>query len=539
MSLIRPSFTLPIALATLATASLVAACQSQFNMTGTPALAPQTQGTSVRALLAPGAAGTAVTIDNPGALPEAVRNANNLAVAFGTQVVRVTRNPGGYYTFTVPTQARMEPDVAGNWKVVFVMDERQSQIVTLQTGSPVQFANPPVLTDPAPAFIVRGLDVKLTANTPAGTDKYEFTWAYATTAQGPWQPIPGRGKVVTWTPPQQGNYYVKVDAVDRTTQLPYSTTTSSAAVFVTDGKDVVTTTPTSGSVDRGQPVTLNFNRPGGLVGTDLSYAWSYSASPQGPWSVISGSGDKVDWLPTGIGSYYVRTEVANRANGEINTFVTPDAVVFVNERTPIVTANPSSVQRGDRTELTMNLNLPGSGPVTWSYSRTGGGPTAQWTPLSGNGKTNKLVVNEAGSYTFRVDVPDAAGSVKTFITTDPVLSVSEGATPLITSEPVNAAIQRGGSVDLVLNARGVDEANYKFIWYVSTSPFAGWSALPIEKAEDLRKKTFHWRTEFTVRGTVVGQTPVGSYFVRVDATENNGPNTYTFTSATPVVTIQP
>ncbi len=533
-SVLRPWLTLAVA------AAVLAGCESTFNLTGTPAVTPLGPEAAVRAILAPGAAGTFVTIDNPGALPAAVREARTLEVAIGGQTVPVTRNPGGYYTFTVPAQSTLSPDVAGNWKVVFVLDDRGSQIVTLLTGSPVQFANPPVLTDPSPGFIVRGLDVKLRANTDAASEKYQFTWAYSTTGTAPWLPIPGQGKEVEWTPPQPGNFFVKVDAVDRTTQQSYSTTTPSALVFVTDGDEVITTTPPNGAVERGQPVGLVFNRPQGLRGEDLSYSWSVGATAQGPWTLVQGAGAKIDWLPTNVGSYFVKTEVSSKATGEVNTFVSPEAVVFVNEGRPIVTANPSSVLRGDRVSLNLNLTLASQAPISWYYSRTGAGASASWTALTGNSSVNNFLVNEAGSYSFRVDVPDAQGAIKTFTTTDPVLNVAEGDTPLITSEPRNAIVKQGAIVTLKLNARGVDETNYRYTWFIATTPGA-WKALQVDSAADAKLKTYDWDTEprIEIADDIFRVTPEspGAYFIRVDASERNGSNTYSFTSSSPVVTI--
>lgn len=528
-------------LALVVAAALVAGCESTFNMAGSPAVAPLGQEGAVRAILAPGASGTTVTIDNPSALPEAVRAARTLEVAIAGRTLPVTRSPGGYYSFVVPAGTAFNPDVAGNWKVVFVLDDVGSQIVTLLTGSPVQFANPPVLTDPSPGFIVRGLELKLRANTEASIDKYQFTWAYSTTGTAPWMSIPGQGKEVEWTPPQAGNFFVKVDAVDRATQQSYSTVTPSALVFVTDGDEVITTTPTSGAIERGQPVDLAFNRPQGLRGDDLSYAWSVAASSQGPWTTVQGTGPAIQWLPTALGSYYVKTEVSSRSTGEVNTFVTPEAAVFVNEGRPIVTANPSAVLRGDRVGLDLNLTVPGNPPISWFYSRTGAVGGA-WTSLSGTGKANSLVVNEAGTYHFRVDVPDASGAIKTFTTTEPVLNVAEGALPLIQTVPRNNIISQGGNTTLQLNARGVDETNYRYTWFASQSPSGGWMALPIESAREASLKTYDWDTSTEVTlpagGTQIVMQPAGSYFIRVDAAEKTGSNVYTFTSSSPVVTIQ-
>ena len=620
----------------LSVALALAACDSQIRSTAVPASAAFGAASDVLATVTPGASGLQVTIQDPRQLPEAIRQAGDLKVAFGGTRVPVTRTPGGYYIFSIPANARVQQDVAGNLRVVFIMDDLGSQLVTLRSGSPVQFAQPPVLTAPSPAFIARGLDVRLTANTDASTEKYQFTWSYATTATGPWQPIPGEGKTVEWTPPLAGNFFVKVDAVDRATQQTYSTTAPAAVVFVTDAKEVITTDPPSGGVARGSSVKLRFNRPNGLVGDAPTYAWSIAPSPQGPWQTLSGASTDITWLPTATGSYFAKVEVSDLRTGKVNTFVSPQAVVFVTEGSPIVAANPSTASRGTRVALTLNLQVADGTSVNWFYSRTGNGPTAQWLPLAGTGRTNDLLVNEGGAYHFRVDVPDANGAIKTFITSEPVLNVTEGEpivaatprnaqrgdrvslelklgvpdgtrvnwfysrtgngpaaqwqplsgtgrtnaflvneagaynfrvdvpddngaikpfttsdaalavtegnVPLITSEPRNNVVKQGAIVTLKLNARGVDETNFRFTWFISTSPFGPWNALPFERASDATMTTYQWKTRSTIKfpdGSEQRLThPPGSYFVRVDAAEKNGPNVYTFTSSTPAVTIQ-
>lgn len=536
----------------LATALALAAagCASQLTLSASPARpAPAASAAAVRAVMSQGAAGTLVTIDDPTLLPEAVRAAQNLKVAVGGRAVTVTRNPGGSYTFTIPAGTNTQVDVNGNLRVVFVMNDVDSQIVDLGTGSPVQFDTPPVSTSPNPGFIVQGLDVQLHANTTADPGKYQFTWSYATSPQGPFLPIPGQGKDVTWTPAQQGNYYIKVDAVDRASQQAYSTTTSSALVFVTDTKDVLTTDPASGTVQRGNTVTLKFNQPNGFAGTNLSYAWSAGVSPQGPWTVITGNGPSVSWLPTTTGSYYVKCEVSNKDTGKVNTFVSPNALVFVTEGTPIVTASKTSVEQGDKVDLALNIANAGSGPFQWFYSVSGGPSTGfstqTWTAIANahsTGKSITQIVNQAGSYNYRVDFPDANGNIQSFVTTNPVLSVHQGATPLIQSEPPNAVISSGGSVTLLLNANGVDESNYRYTWYYASNPTFGWTAMPVSSSNDIHKKTFTWDTtnRITVgQNTINNNVASGSYFIRVDATEIQGSATYTFTSDSPVVTIQP
>jgi hypothetical protein len=517
------------------------ACDSQVHMSTTPQLPPVGRDAAVRASATATAGGTQITIDDPARLPEAVRNASSLEAASGGLKVPVVRLPNGSFSFQLPAAGKVSPDLAGNLAVVFVIDQRASQLVLLSTGSPVQFAQPLVQTEPAPATIARGLDVMLTANTQADESKYQFIWFASTSASGPWQTIPGDGKRVKWTPSSSGNYYIKVDAVERASQQAYSAVTPAAVVFVLDPKDVITTQPASGTIARGEPVTLKFNRPGGLVGSNLSYSWSAATSANGPWSVITGAGDSVSWLPTGVGSYFVKVEVSNKDSGSVNTFTSPNAVVFVNESRPIVTADRPIIERGEKINLTLNVANPGSGPFAWFYQRTAapsttGGSSAlnpssgSWVPLQGKGKTIGTVSTDAGVYNFRVDLPQADGSVKSFTTADPVLNVQE-TTPLIHTDPPFNVVETGGSSTLVLEARGIEEDQYRFLWYLSLNPAQGWTSQPINQVDDLHRKRFNLNSRATIR------LAAGSYFARCDATSLDGSVTYSFNSTTPVLTI--
>lgn len=528
----------------LSLALLLVGCDSQMHLTGTPQLAALPSSQAVRATAVPGAAGTTITIDDPSVLPSPVRMAADLKAVIGQVSVAVTRMPNGSYVFTIPAGSKPPQDVAGNYEIVFVMDERLSQVVELNTGSPVQFGQPPVQTNPAGGSIALGLDIFLTANiatSTANVDNYQFTWSASTSAQGPWQPIPGQGKQVKWTPAAAGNYFIKIDAVDPASQQVYSTVTPAAVVFVTQPKDIIQTDPTSGAIQRGNAVTVKFNTPSGLTGANLSYAWSYGLTANGPWTTITGSGSQVTWLPTDVGNYFLKADVSNKDTGAVNTFVSPQAVVFVSESKPIVTADHPNAKRGDRINLTLNVPNPGSGPFAWYYARTSGpstsggspslaGAPGTWVPLIGTGSSISTVTTDAGTYNFRVDIPQPDGSVKSFTTTNPVLNVTEP-TPILHTTPAFTSFNPGSSTSLTLEATGVDEVNYHYLWYVSTNPAAGWTSLPFDAGNDQTKKSF------TITGNTTARYPSGSYYARADAIANDGSVTYSFISSAPVFTV--
>lgn len=496
-----------------------------------------TAGNRVAATMTASAGGMAVTVTQPGALPAAVTGASRLQVGVGGQLLDVTRTPDGTISFVVPAQTKLDKDANGDLRVYFVVDERTSVPVILATGGPTTFAQPPVTTDPASGAVALGQTVKLTANTNAPASQFQFAWSVGASAQGPFQSVPGEGKTIEWTPAAAGNYFVHVDAIDRTTHQTAGATSTQALVLVTSSKDVITTDPAAGFVALGSAVTLNFNAPTGFTGTGLHYAWSQGASPQGPWTPLNGDAPSIRWTPGAAGNYVVKVDVSDPANGRVSSFVSPSAEVFVGQSTGVITASSTSVERGDAVDLTVNAESA-TGPVSWYVAPAGGSAlTTSFTRIVGaTSKTIHYVATDAGSFNFRVDVPQPDGTVASFTTAQPVLNVVE-TTPVIQTDPPNEIVRPGSAVTLKLNARGLEEGAWRFVWSVSTNPSFGWTTLPLTNVSDLTKKTTLWRTA-TPSAASAGTTP-GAYYVKVDASEVSGTRAYTIISSTPVVTVQP
>ena len=62
---------------------------------------------------------------------------------------------------------------------------------------------------------------------------YDLTTVQAPSASGPFQSIPGAGKAIDWTPAQAGNYFIKIDAIDRASHQTSSAVSGQALVLVT------------------------------------------------------------------------------------------------------------------------------------------------------------------------------------------------------------------------------------------------------------------------------------------------------------------
>jgi hypothetical protein len=534
--MLKPRF---LAIALLIT---LAGCQSQTTQT---AVLPNQATTTVSATLTTTAAGQTVSVTQVDQLPERVRQAAKLQVAAGGALIDVTRSADGSITFTTPANTPLVRDAAGNVNVLFVVNEHESVAVTLATGAPVAFAQPPVLTDPPSGAIVLGSSVRLTANTTADPAQYQFAWSFASSSQGPFQPIPGDAKTVSWTPATAGNFYIRVEAINRATRQT-SVVTNVQPVAVNTADTVIVTEPASGFVSLGDRVSLSFRRPAGFVGTRLNYAWSVSPSLQGPWTALTEQGERVSFTPGAPGSYFVRLEVSNEETGEVATFVSPTAAVVVGQSGPIITPSRQSVERGDAVELKLGAESADNAGITWYMAPSSGGVTGAFTRIQGvNGKTIQFVATDAGAFNFRADVPQPDGTIATFTTSAPVLSVVE-TTPIIQSVPPNAVIKPGEDATLVLNARGVPEGEFRFIFSVGLSAQGPWQTIVLADSDELTEKRRKWQTtraQFVTlpngNTTQVPGTTPGAYYVKVDASEVNGTRAFTFISNTPVVTVQP
>lgn len=416
----------------------VLSCNSNLHFVGRPTTPAMSDASAIRAIMTGGAEGCEITISDPSLLPPAVRNASHLQVAFGSTLVTVVRQPNGTYTFVIPPGVTVAHDVDGMLTVVFVMERTNSQIVKLATGSPLTFGNPTILTTPGTGAIALGQYITLQANTEAASSQYDFTWSVSTSKNGPWQPIPGDGKVVKWLPLAAGNYFVNVSAVDQSTHRVYSTISPEPVVLVTDPEDLVTTEPVTGSIVRGCSVKLHFNAPEGLNTKGAVYSWSVGQSEQGPWSRIPGNGDTLTWTPTEAASYFVCVDVARTGATNTETFTTSLPVVFVRESQQLISASATTVERGVPTLLTLNVPEIGNGPFNWYFALLTGCPLA-WLPAGTGGPTYRFVPTDVGSYVFRIDLPQPDGSIKSFVSQDPTLSVVE-TVPVVMANPESAPL---------------------------------------------------------------------------------------------------
>lgn len=499
----------------LGLALILAGCESRTHLTLTPS-GPVAPAVPAIARALPSGAQKLV-IPDPAQLPADVRQARDLKVSIAGRLVNVTKAANGAYELELPPGIRPTVAKDGTMSALFVMEDAASRLVALQTGSMIAFQPEPVVASPS-GRVPLGRAVSLEAATDADEQDYEFTWAAAPSAEGPWQALPAAGKRVTWTPQAPGSYFLRVEAIDRARRVSYASQTSTRALHVVEPDAFFTIGPASGAIARGATVDLAFALPDG-EGRDAPHTWYAGLSAQGPWTLLSGQGATNTWLPTLPGSYHLRVDLGGKSGGD--TFISTRPLVRVLDGAPIISASRHTADRGDRVDL--KLAVPASGMINWQSQRVGG----PWTPIPGNGETVKFFPDQPGAYHFKADLTQPDGTVRSLTTTDPILNVAD--TPgFLTTHPFPAIARPGESVSLIVNARGITDGTFTYVWYVSPNPaMFGWTPVPFNRARDARDQRVRW--------DIPQAQARGNYFVRVDAVEDGTGHVYSFTSTSALI----
>lgn len=385
---------------------------------------------TVGANLTAGAAGSVLRIPNPQELPANIRASNDLLVTLDTSksTLPVLKDSDGSYFINLGAgSARL--DTAGNLTVLFIVDRTRSQIVTLRTGPAVTLGSPAILTDPTPASVLRGFSVTLKANVPAEkTANYSYSWFYSTMpTSGQWLGISGNTASVAWTPASPGNFYVRLDITEKATQRNSTFITNTALVNVTEGTDIIKTNPFPASVDRGVQVGLSIPelKPGAL------YTWSYSASSQGPWApVVTDSGataraSGISWIPPAEGNFYIKVDVTDPTAQSTSTFTSSQPLVFVAERTPLITTEPNPARVATNTGINLHTRLvPKLGDIFgWSYGTSQVGP---WTAIGGSitQDISWTTIRPVGTYYIKLDVNNSStNATNSYVSKTPLVYV--------------------------------------------------------------------------------------------------------------------
>lgn len=465
-------------------------------------------------------AGTSIVrIPTINAVPEDIRNSSDIKVVFDNSksTISVTRNSDGSLSF--PTTNSVRIDSEGNFNVLFLVDGQKSYLTTIKTGPILRLKNPGVLVSPNNGSVIRGEKVRLSVNTDVqNKSDYIFNWFYGGSSVGQFTPISGTSDTVEFTPPSVGNYYVKLDIIDRNSGATSTYVSPVASVFVSDANNIINSS--SSTILRGKQTTLTANIPNA---DNFTFTWSYGVTPQGPFMPIAGNTKNVDWTPAQSGSFYIKLEALNKTSGEVSTYTTTDPEVFVTENEGVIITDPllGNIVRGNSIKLSANVNSNDNSSFSWSYAPSIQGP---WQAIPGSTREINWTPPAAGSFFVKVDVVDGqSNNVSTFISPKAIVFVTE-ATNIFRTEPLLANIKRGSFVNIFANIPGAEGKKIQYNWSASTSGLPG-SFQPLRNIKyDINSNTIRWRPDTE-----------GSYFIKVDAVNIDNQSVSSFTSTTPIV----
>ncbi|PKL75288.1 MAG: hypothetical protein CVV27_16130, partial [Candidatus Melainabacteria bacterium HGW-Melainabacteria-1] len=279
---------------------------------------------------------------------------------------------------------------------------------------------------------------------------------------------------------------------------------------------VFSVTP-SGSLRRGESVSLSLN---GAPSEQVS--WAYASSLQGAFNTIPASGRTIRWTPAEAGSFYLRA-AATRPDGTLATFTSADPQVFVAERANVILSNPAGgqLELGQAVSLRADITESGSAlRYVWSYSSS---PTGPFAPLQTLESSPLQAVTwyppMSGSYFVRVEVTNPVSqSTLAFTSSEPIVRVSE-TKPFFSTDPVTGRIKPDETIRILA---GFEPGNrsFNFGWSYGRSTVAftpiGGSSVPEVRWDDRNK-------------------PVGSYYIRLQATAPGSDRSLSFISRYPLV----
>ena len=419
------------------------------------------------------------------------------------------------------TSVEFEPVAAGSYYVrLGITDTATRSVSTYLTPTPLVYVQSPdrlAEVTPASGSIVAGEEVGLKAILPEFKDNQDpnLQWFFAVSAQGPFSPIAARGSAIRWEPPAAGSYFLRQQSQVGGRLSTYTSTRPEVLVATPD--DVITTDPISGSVVRGQSISLNTTLP--VLSDQASFNWFYSLSPSGPFTPLAESGRTVKWTPPLTGEFYLRLRTFDPSNNQTRTYTSSKTKVSVRDSNTVFTTSPdpASLRRGDTVSL--SLNGASSDQVIWSFASNSQGP---FTPISATGKTITWTPSDAGSFYLRAVATRSDGSTATFTSADALVFVAERSN-VIQTTPGNGSVELGQPVSLRADI-SEQGAALRYVWSYSTSPTGTFTAA--QTLESNAPQTVTWYPP-----------TAGSYFVKVDITNPSSQSTVSFTSSEPVVRV--
>lgn len=362
-----------------------------------------------------------------------------------------------------------------------------------------------------PASLLEGEKTTLRTNLPeyANAKDLRYLWFYAPSPQGPFIPLSPEGETVSWEPPHAGSYYLRLQVISDQGMSTY--TSSQALVQVSPADSVFSIQPES--LIRGESVTLSTTLP-----SHLNYTWFYGFQPQASFFPIPASGPSVQWTPQLTGDFYLRLRTLDTQTRRTRTYTSSKPLLSVRDSdTPFSTVpTPASLRKGESVELHLN-DKEASAQTIWSYAASPQGP---FLPIPATGPRILWTPPAPGTFYLRAESPRPGGSLATWVSANPLVTVSERNDVILTDPPL-ANLQLGQPVTL-RSTLNFPDATYS--WSYASTPTGPFN--PIPSLESGSQAAITWYP-----------TENGSWYIRLEINNPASRATVSFISEQPLVQV--
>lgn len=260
----------------------------------------------------------------------------NISWAFGSSPQGPYQNISGN-----GQNLKWTPTSTGSFYIQAKVTEADGSISTYQSANSLisvsEHPNPIGTDKQGPQNLNLGQSVILKSNLNASLiGGSQFSWAYGSSAQGPFTPIVAlennSASTITWYPPQTGSFFIQATMTSSNTQSPVTFVSTNPLVIVNENTPFFTSSPTLGKIKTDENIRLKTafdNR-----GRNFNYGWAYSVSSSGPFVPIGGStAPEILWdapnKPTG--SYFIRFTATPPGTSRQLTYVSQIPLVFVTQ----------------------------------------------------------------------------------------------------------------------------------------------------------------------------------------------------------------
>lgn len=257
---------------------------------------------------------------------------------------------------------------------------------------------------------------------------------------------------------------------------------------------------------------------------DYHFTWFWAPAATGPWTPIAASGLQAQWEVPQAGNYYVRLDMQAKGSTLSSTYITPKALVTVNESDTALSVQPVSgdVLLGDVVQVMAHPEAFGVQQsetlnYRWAYAQSPQGP---FIPIEEEGQQIAWEPPGVGSFYLRTELRQGGALVASYVDSKARVKVanSNQFVQLSASE-----ITRGERVHLrsALQTAAENQASaLDYTWFYALSPQGPFALIESTGAEA------DWYPEQT-----------GQFYVRLKTRQNATGEERTYTSSKALLTV--